>query len=450
LNDRPQSGFVLPSAAGIPLALQPSAQRIRFGPADDILKKGFAEKAFVVCVLVLSTTAFVNLLPGESGIEYEEQGKLFAQILWLFLYLVMLLYVRKRVWELLRVIWQNKALVALLAWACVSVVWSIDRPVTIRHFGALLLSSFFGVYLAFRFSLREQLRLVSVALWIIIIASTAACLFFPSYGIRTEESTTGPAWQGVLSDKNGLARLAVLAALILALYFVNRLRRPAVLIGIALLFFLVILTQAKTALVYFILGMLAFPFVRAIQNNPVNRRKIIAVALLIFGGLAAWTYYNWENFTYYLGKDPNLTGRVALWGISMTWIADKPFLGYGFEGFWSNYYGPAADLRIAVGWLEAPHAHNGFINLWLDLGLIGVLLFVLGFIITYREATAFATTTKSVEGIWPVTFLTFYMVYSFTETNFLSRNDLLWILYVAMMFCVRTDKLPAVGTSEAA
>ena len=440
----------MPNAPGIPLALHPSAESIRLGPADVILKKSLAEKAFVVCVLVLSTTAFINLLPGESGVEYEEQGKFYAQILWLFLYVVMLVFARKRVLELLRLLWQNKPLVALLAWACVSVAWSVDRPVTVRHFGALLLSCIFGVFLAFRFSLREQLRLVSVALWIIIIASTAACLFFPSYGIRTEESTTGPAWQGVLTDKNALARLAVLAALILALYFAKRVRRVAALIGIGLLFFLVILTQAKTALVYFILAMLAFPFVRAVQNNPANRRKIIAFALLIFGGLTTWTYYNWENLTYSLGKDPLLTGRVALWGLSMTWIADKPFLGYGFEGFWSNYYGPAADLRIAAGWLEAPHAHNGFINLWLDLGLIGVLLFVLGFIITYREAITLTTTTKSVEGIWPVTFLVFYMVYSFTETNFLSRNDLLWILYVAMMFSVRTDKPPAVGLGEVA
>ena len=421
----------MPNPPSIPLAFQPSAERLRLASADDLAKKSLAEKAFVVCVLVLSTTAFVNLLPGESGIEYAEQGKLFARILWSFLYLVMLIFVRKSVRELLHLLWGNKLLVLLLGWACLSVGWSIDRPVTIRHLGALLLSSFFGVYLACRFSLREQLRLVSVALWIVIASSVAACIFFPSYGIRTEQSTTGPAWQGVFSDKNALARTAVLAALILALYSVKRVRRPAVLIGILLIFFLVILTQAKTSLVYFLLGMVAFPFVRAFQNNPAKRRKIIAFALLTFGGVAAWTYYNWENFTYSLGKDPGLTGRVALWGLSMTWIADRPFVGHGFDAFWSDYYGPAADFRAASGWLEATHAHNGFINLWLDLGAIGVLIFAVGAAVTYRRTLELAKTSASVEGIWPVSFLAFYLVYSVTETSFLSRSDLLWILYVA-------------------
>ena len=439
---------MVPDPQGIPLAIQPRDRRILAAFADDTIRKGLAEKIFVVCVLVFSTAAFVNLLPGESGVEFEEQGKLFAQIIWAFLYLLMLFLVRNRFAEFFRMMWGNKPLVALLAWSCVSVVWSVDRPVTIRHFGAFLLSSLFGVYLAFRYRTGEQLRLVSIALWIVITSSVAACLIFPQYGIQVGDRFEQVGWQGVVSGKNTLARLSVLAALILALYFAKRIRRFIVFVGIVLLFFLIILTQAKTSVVYFILGLLAFPFFLAFLRNPTGRRRIMVLALLLFGVLATWTYYNWENFTYSLGKDPELTGRVALWGLSVTWIAEKPFFGYGYDGFWSNYYGPAADFRIASGWLVAPHAHNGFINLWLDLGVIGVLLFVLGFIITYRKAIGFADITKSVEGMWPVAFLTFYTVYSFTETNFLSRNDLLWILYVAMMFSVRTSKPLAVGSRE--
>lgn len=421
----------MPDAQGMSAVPHPQVGSNPLASANDTVRKGLGERIFVVCVLTLSTTAFVTLLPGESGVEFEEQGKFAAQILWIVLYLVMLIFVRKRVGELLRLMWQNKPLVLLLGWACLSVVWSIDRTVTIRHSIALLLCSFFAVYFSVRYSLREQLQLVLTALGLGIVSSVGACLLFPKYGIQADSAFDEPSWQGVFSGKNMLARFAMLAAVILLLYLLRGVRRAVALVGIVLVFFLILQTHAITTLVYFLAGVLAFPFVRAFVKHPAKRNKIVAIALLMFVGVAAWTYYNWENFTYSLGKDPGLTGRVALWALSMTWIGDKPLVGHGFDAFWSDFYGPASDLRAASGWLVAPHAHNGFINLWLDLGATGVLIFTLGAAVTYRRAVEVARTSKSLEGIWPVSFLTFFLLYSLTETSFLSRNDLLWILYVA-------------------
>lgn len=441
---------MVPDPQGMAAALQPSVGRNFVFSEDDAIKKGLGERIFVVCVLMLSTTAFVTLLPGESGIEYEEQGKFAAQILWLLLYLVMLVYVRKRVGELLRLMWQNKPLVLLLGWAGLSVAWSIDRQVTVRHFIALFLSSFFGVYLSVRYSLREQLQLVLTALGVGIGSSVGACLLFPKYGIQADSAFDEPSWQGVFSGKNMLARFAILAAVILSLYLLRRVRRAAALVGIVVVFFVILQTHSKTTLVYFLVGVLAFPLVLSFLKHPAKRKKIAAIALLMFSGLAAWTGYHWESFTYSLGKDPGLTGRVELWALSITWIGDRPLVGHGYDAFWSDYYGPAADFRAASGWLVAPHAHNGFLNLCLDLGLIGVLLFLAGFVITYGRSLAAAKMWRTVEGIWPVSFLTFYLLYSITEADFMSRNNLLWILYVAIMFSVRTSELPIAGVREIA
>ncbi len=416
--------------------------------AQTATRSGLAERFFAICVLTLSTTAFVNLFPGESGLEFEEQGKLFAQVLWSILYILMLFLVRKRLTEIVRLIWQDKFLVALLGWACISVLWSIDRQVTIRHFIALLGTTLFGVYLAVRYPMRDQLRLLTLVLGIVISASVFACLAFPHYAITVADFSEGPSWQGVVAHRNTLGRLAVLVAVILVLYFLERVRRTTILVAIAFLFFVVILTQSKTAVVYFILGIVAFPFVRAFHRNPAKRKKILGLALLAFGGLMALTYYNWEQFTYSLGRDPALTGRFALWGLSINWIAERPFFGYGFDAFWSSYYGPAADFRIASGWLAAPHAHNGFINLCLDLGLIGVMLFILSFAFTYRKALALAKIAKTAEGFWPVTLLTFFLVYSFTELGFMSRNELFWILYIAAMFSIRVNFVKNVSTGR--
>jgi O-antigen ligase len=232
--------------------------------------------------------------------------------------------------------------------------------------------------------------------------------------------------------------LVVLAVLILILYYIRGIRRPLMVVGIVLLFFLVVSTQSKTSLLYFVLSIIAFPFLRAFQRNASKRRKIVAFALLIAVGLATWTYSNWENFTNSLGKDPGLTGRFVLWGVAVDSISQRPLLGYGFEAFWSNFYGPAYDFRSASGWTTGATTQNGFLNLWLDLGLIGVLLFVVSFVITYRQAMNLAKTTKSSEGLWPVAFLTFLFAYGLTEISFLTRNNLYWILYVSTGLSARS------------
>jgi exopolysaccharide production protein ExoQ len=433
LNDSSQSGFAALNPQGVRPALRLSVGGFSQGVADEVDRASFAEKLFVVCVLVFSTTAFVNLFPGERGLEYGEQGLLFAQIMWSFFYLAMLFLVRRRIVEFVRLMWQSKSLVLLLGWACLSAVWSITAQVTIRRFVGLLFSSLFGIYFGVRYDLRKQLRLVSIALGIVIAASVFACLVFPEYGISTssENPLEEPAWQGVLSHKNNLATLLILAALVLALYFLGRVRRPLIVVGIVPLFCLVVLTQSKTALVYFVLGIFAFPFLRAFQRNPSKRRKIVAFALLIAVGFATWTYNNWDNLTYSLGKDPGLTGRFMLWGVSLESIRERPLLGYGFAAFWSSYYGPAADFRSASRWFTGATAQNGFINLWLDLGLIGVLLFVVSFTTTYRQALSLAKMAKPPEGHWPIAFLTFLFIYSLTEIDFLTANNLYWILYVS-------------------
>jgi len=315
---------------------------------DTVLQKhSILENTLVLGVLVLSTTAFVNLFPGEHGLEYGQEGLVFAQVLWSLLYFGLWFLVRNRILEFVRLMWQSKLLVLLLGWACLSVIWSIDQQATIRHFVALLFTSLFGTYFSMRYDLREQMRFVSIALGIVLVASVAACLAFPEYGISSENPLEKPAWQGVLSHKNNLATLVVLAVLVLFLYYIRGIRRSLIVVGIVLLFFLVVLTQSKTSLLYFVLSIIAFPFLRVFHIDPSKRRKIVAFALLLAIGLATWTYSNWENFTYSLGKDPGLTGRFELWVVALASIRERPLFGYGLDAFWSNYYGPAADFRLA-------------------------------------------------------------------------------------------------------
>ncbi|MEO0770505.1 MAG: hypothetical protein AAFY72_13945, partial [Cyanobacteria bacterium J06649_4] len=83
------------------------------------------------------------------------------------------------------------------------------------------------------------------------------------------------------------------------------------------------------------------------------------------------------------------------------------------------------------------HAHNGFIDVALDLGLVGFGLFILGLLLTYGLALRRAYQAKEPEDLWPFTFLTLMMVSNLTETVLMNRVTLYWVLYMVMFISLR-------------
>ncbi len=81
----------------------------------------------------------------------------------------------------------------------------------------------------------------------------------------------------------------------------------------------------------------------------------------------------------FLDRSVTLTGRVPLWKALLLIGWKQPLLGYGFGAFWLGS-GQMMPIEIALMRLRFPwagHAHNGFIDTWLEVGLIGLLLIVM-------------------------------------------------------------------------
>jgi O-antigen ligase len=76
-----------------------------------------------------------------------------------------------------------------------------------------------------------------------------------------------------------------------------------------------------------------------------------------------------------LGKDPTLTGRTELWEYVIGFISERPLLGWGLTAFWSTANPLADEVSAALGW-TVPEAHNGLLELLLEVGVVGTALFV--------------------------------------------------------------------------
>lgn len=320
---------------------------------------------------------------------------------------------------------QWTALLALLA--VVSTVWSQDAATTGRRSIPFALATLFGLYLASRFHVRRQLMLLIAAMFALACASILFALFVPSLGLEASPGHFGN-WQGVFTQKNACGRAMVFAtAAVLSL----RKARLVQLICFALFLFVLVMSGSRGA--WMIEGVLlaCFVLLRCIERFKPSGRK-----LLLFGSIMAMTFAAVIGWAYFpllaelVGRDPTLTGRTEIW--QQVWIAilKHPFVGYGFSAFWQGMKGESYNIILAVHFVVV-HAHNGFLEIWLELGGLGLFVFFMSYFRAWRKQWPILLSEKIGSAYWMVFVLLLIMLYDLDENTLMIFNGLYWVLYVA-------------------
>ena len=143
---------------------------------------------------------------------------------------------------------------------------------------------------------------------------------------------------------------------------------------------------------------------------------------------------NLDSMAGLLGRDSTLTGRTNIWAMALENIAERPVLGYGYNAFWNVAPG-AERINTILHW-KVPHAHNGFIDLTLQLGIVGLVLYIGIYFVAIRRALNLANETQEQEAIWPLTFVTFTLLYQVTESTILAGNTIIWMVFVSAICSV--------------
>ncbi|NEP43870.1 MAG: O-antigen ligase family protein [Okeania sp. SIO2H7] len=165
---------------------------------------------------------------------------------------------------------------------------------------------------------------------------------------------------------------------------------------------------------------------------------IILIFLVVGSVGAILLIENWVEFLSASDKDPTLTGRTEFWPQLIEAINKKPLLGYGYHNFWQPWRGidnPAANIETPNGF-KPPHAHNGFIEIGLDLGYVGLLLFTISFLRSLALGSILLTKSRPLESSLPIIFLSFLVLQNVTESRLFSIN-FTWFYYI--MFSVKLN-----------
>ncbi|MEC8456957.1 MAG: O-antigen ligase family protein, partial [Pseudomonadota bacterium] len=267
---------------------------------------------------------------------------------------------------------------ALVGLAYVSQYWSIDAEVTERRVIALAINSAFAVYLGAVFNGSALPRLLMRAGLVMAIGSLIMVFLFPRIGVHQLDNAG--LWRGLWYEKNQMGLVMVVgavsaAAVLVADHLADNGRKPWIaLLTLALTTLLVVATQSKTSLLCLILGvgMVGGWWVLRQGGAAVTVVAVWLGVVMAAGGAWLWNTQS-AVILEALGKDPSLTGRTLIWEALMRKVADRPWTGYGFSAFWGVDSIPARAIRIETQW-PVPSAHNGWIDLLVQLGWPGAVL----------------------------------------------------------------------------
>jgi len=253
-----------------------------------------------------------------------------------------------------------------------------------------------------------------------------SAILFPGYG--TEQGSYAGAWRGVFIQKNGLAEAMVLAVLVF-LFARAGMGRSLRWLGIAASLTLLYLSRSVTGMIICAGIMAILALYRLVGPRSAKAIPFTAAGLLIVGFMVV------QNFTVagalqLVGRSPDLTGRTDLWSAALLSISKRPLLGYGFSAFWQGMNGESGSVLDKIGWM-AGYAHNGFLDLMLHLGLLGLVTFAVGYLVLWRRALGLHSREPGPVPIWLCMFLIVMLLYNFTEGSILTQNSIYWVLYTS-------------------
>ncbi len=293
-----------------------------------------------------------------------------------------------------------------------------------------LLATLFALFLASLGTLERQLVLFERTFLLLALGSAVLALGFPRLGL---DASTGHAgnWQGVFTQKNACGRAMVFASAVVLAQGRLNLRRVSSL----LLFSTVLILSGSRGAWAIEAGLLALAAVYGLlaRFDAKPRRWLVAATIalsvlsIVLGRLC------FARLVQILGRAPTLTGRTSIWAQVWIEILKRPWLGYGFSAFWRGTKGASFEVVVALKFILF-HAHNGFLEILLELGAAGLLLFVLSYAVGCRHLQRSLWSRSEDRGTlyaaWPLFMLFLVLAYDLDENTLLSFNGLFWVLYV--------------------
>ncbi len=313
--------------------------------------------------------------------------------------------------------------------AVASTLWSQFPLYTVRRSVPFALAGMFGLYLAMRFPVWRQLRILRVMMVVLAVGTAVMALWFPKLGLDASAGHNFD-WQGVFTQKNTCGRMMVLATAVLLAEWRFTWQRMAM---AGLFFAVLVMSGSRSAWLVEGAVIALWGVLFLMKRADAQTRVIMALGTVLTAIITAVAgYLSLPALASIMGRDTTLSGRTLIWRQVGIFIRQKPWLGWGYDAFWRGTQGAAFRVVATVRFMVF-HAHNGFLEIWLELGLAGLVLFALSYGRAWRRLWPALRAGEVDRVMWMVFVLVLILLYDLDENTLLTYNGLFWVLYVTAL-----------------
>ncbi len=397
---------------------------------------GWAEKTFAIAAVFHYAAAPILLFVTGGFSEGDDEGAIgdvsiinqLFQVIYFITFCLLLLRWKK----VIPIVLKSQLVWLLFGLIIISFFWSYSPELTKVRIIAMTGTMLFSLYLASRYTLKEQLELLGWIFAITIISSTILAIFLPKYGLMGGVHLG--AWRGIFNHKNGLGRIMAIGVVVFCLLALSVKKQRWIfwsLTGASVM--LILLSRASSPLVNLAILMSILAVLPILRWNYIFMVPAIVAMSSVGIILYSFTTSNAEQIAGAFGKNLTLTGRTDFWPLVLDKIGESPWVGYGFGAFWQGLDGPSAYIWNASAF-KAPNSHNGYLDLFLDLGIIGFSIYMVLFINSFRKALIYIRQTGTSDRFWPVLLLCYVVLSNLTESSLVIQNNFLWIWQLGIFF----------------
>jgi exopolysaccharide production protein ExoQ len=362
-----------------------------------------------------------------SGMEDPSNENLVNQLVYSSLFLLSGISLFPKRSLAIRIFRKEKYLGLFLVWSLMTVSWSelpfVSLKRWIQTFGMVII--FVSAFLRFR-SEEEAFRYVRAILIAYIPLSLLSILLVPGATDLKYE-----AWRGLASHKNMLGQVSLLSLIVwsCAVFNPGYDRKMLGLLYVGLSCVLLVGSRSATsivtgvmllllAIVHYAEKKIARPVVGPYISSMLVFSCLISACLLLYlsPDIA-------PSMSEFIGKHSSIVVRADLWSGIWEVVKKHWFLGCGFQGFWVVDNPAIMGIYEELQWIS-PHAHQGYLEILNETGIIGFTLFLF---MTVRYFYNVSIHGKSHAGVWVVIAV---LILNATESTLFRLHEASGVLFL--------------------
>lgn len=365
--------------------------------------------------------------------QYAMEGSPIDRIVYTGLLAIGLIVLATRGRQIGRILRANGPILLFFGYCALSLLWSDYPDVAFKRWtkalGDLVMVL---VVVSDREPYAAIKRLLSRLTFLLIPVSVLLIKYYPEIGKGYGRWDYQAVYTGVTTNKNALGAICLFLGAASLWRFLSAYREPRsgsrkrqlVAHGVILVmvFWLFWMANSMTSLSCFLLAAIVMMAAssKAVFRKPIIVPIFVGAILLVSVGVLLLGQY--PGILQTMGRNSTLTDRTEIWSTILS-SAGNPLVGTGFESFW---LGPRLQKIWASFSWQPFEAHNGYLEIYLNLGWMGIVLLALVLAIGYRTVMA-AWRRKQPASSLMLAYFVVALIYNFTEAAFFRMMAPAWI-----------------------